>query len=79
MYRIVPPSFNKGIYANACVVEGEEVLTLRPEEGVAKAFRGHIKSPERDRGAAVDGGGLDSAVSGAVSVNQRRGVDRNPR
>ena len=26
---------------------------------------------------AVDGGGLDSAATGAVSVNQRRGVDRN--
>ena len=39
-----------------------------------------IRQESRKRsGAAVGGGGLDSAVSGGVSVNQRRGVDRNAR
>ena len=32
VHRIVPPNFNTGKFEHACVVEGEEVLTLRLEE-----------------------------------------------
>ena len=48
VHNIVPPNFNNGIYASACVVDREEVLTLRREEWRSqKAFRGHVKNPDR--------------------------------
>ena len=61
--KIVPPSFSNEIYACACVVEGKEVLTLFPRRaGIAKAFRGYVKNPEREMRRAIDGGGPDRVV-----------------
>ena len=32
VHQIVLPNFNKGAHKHAEVIEGEEVMTLRPEE-----------------------------------------------
>ena len=59
VHKIVLPSFSNEIYACACVVEGKEVLTVLPGgAGIATAFRGYVKNPEREMRGAVDGGGL---------------------
>ena len=72
----------KGIHEHACVVEGEEVLALRPEEqGVAKAFRGYVKNPERQLGPTLveEDWIVLCVMSGAVSVDQGGRVDRHGR
>ena len=59
------------MHKDAEVVEGEEVLSLRWEkQGSQKTVRRYVKDPERKLGIASDEGGLGSAVSGTVSVNQ---------
>ena len=72
-------NFNKEIDEHACcVVEGEDVLTLRTEEqGAQKRVRGYVRNLERKMEAAVDGGGLDGVVSGAGISQSRKRVDRN--
>ena len=46
VHEIVFPEFDTE-YAEACVIEGEEVLTLRPEErGTQKLFVNPNKRPE---------------------------------
>ena len=76
---IVLASFNKGIDAKNLCGRREVLDASLGKKVPAKAFRGYVKSPEREVEAGVGGGGLDSAVSGGVSVNQGRGVDRNAR
>ena len=34
VHESVPPNFNKGTYKHACVMEGDDVLALRVEEGL---------------------------------------------
>ena len=40
VHKIVPPSFKMAMYEDAEGIEGEEVLTLRPEERVWGKWRG---------------------------------------
>ena len=53
---------------------GSHVPLERPRD--AKFGRGYVEHPERKMNAAFDGRGLDSVVSGTVSVNGGGRVDR---
>ena len=70
-------NFNKGIYAHTYVVEGEVVLTLRPEEQRSqKAFVDTSRTPKEIRRPLLMEDWI-VAMSGAVSVDQGGRVDRN--
>ena len=70
----VLPKFDKE-YTEACVIEYEEDLTLRPEERRTQKCALTQKNSQHEMGTAVDGRGMGDAVSGAVPINRGRRVD----
>ena len=57
--NVALPSFDQVVYRHAEVIEGEEVVTLRPEEqGTQTLFVKASKNPMGNMGTAHDGGGL---------------------
>ena len=55
VHEVVVPKFS-GEYKHAVVIEGEEVLTLRPQErGTHKLFVTTDKIPEGKMETAIDG------------------------
>ena len=51
----------KDTYPYACVLEGDEVLTLRKEAGDAEAVCGHVKDPGCKMEASTEGRRLGGA------------------
>ena len=73
VHKSVLPSFSNDVCKEAVVIEGDEVMTLRPEEeGTPKRFVNTWKIPKGEVATTPDGGGLGSVVPGT----QRRGVER---
>ena len=70
VHRIAPAEFQQGNTCKCLRGGGRRGLDASPgRTGVAKTFRRYVKNPEGEIGAALDGGGLKSAVSSVVSVN----------
>ena len=72
VYKVVLHSLNKKCAKDAEAIEGEEVMTLRPEQqGTKQFFVNTSKIPRETRRPPLTGGAVPS---GFVPVDQRRGV-----
>ena len=72
------PRFNKEVCKEAVVIEGDEVVSLRPEEqGTPQLLVKTSKIPKANMETMEED--WVSVVPGTPSATQRRGVDRDVR
>ena len=72
MREVVLPKFDKE-YTEACVIEGEDLLTLRLGcERYTEAFVNTGQIPKEKMGTGLNGRRLGCAVPGALPIDLRR-------